>query len=154
MKQALLFSLKVWLTAALITPVVVVPILYLANVVYPDKVSASPGAGSGFLYLLMYLSFLVMIGTLIPWLLTLIFLKAITTSRLSNTQMKMLIGGIITISFGLMCLIGSLCSPSEGRNGLLGFMAVAIATALSLWFYKLNIPAVSKATNQELGSVD
>ena len=65
----------------------------------------------------------------------------------AGTEMKMLIGAIITISFGLMCLIGSISSPSGGRNGLLGFMAVAIATSLSLWFYKLNIPANSEATN-------
>jgi hypothetical protein len=52
-----------------------------------------------------------------------------------------------------MCLIGSLGSHTGERNGLLGFMAVAIATALSLWFYKLKTPAISKATNQGLDSV-
>jgi len=139
MKQALIFSLKVWLTAAFVTPLIVIFLLYLAKLFHLHFASSAAKTEDSMLYICLYLSFLMLIGTLIPWLLAQIFLNLIVQSRLSIGMVKLIIGMIVILPFGLLLVIGSSGKHTGIPMAWVGFIAVAIASALSLWFYKLNL---------------
>jgi hypothetical protein len=132
MKKAFVYSLKVWLTSALIFPIIVVLVRLSENSAFASfnyKV---------FFPSCLYISLLALIGSLVPWLVALLFMKRIIKRTHSPFATKLTISSIVIILFGGILLIGASGPPSSHHTeGMLFFEGFVIATALCAWFYKL-----------------
>jgi len=124
------WSLKVWLSSSLLTPIVIIPVMLAVGRALAPSMSALIG---GLLYIIIPL----LLVSLVPWLIVLLFLRRLTRSRLSSIIQKLVVFLVVTILSGSIFLIGALASPSTDWTGMYALLGYAIASALCIRFYKL-----------------
>ena len=131
MIQALYYSLKVWVTSALVTPIILMLILLIINI------GSSPANSHGILYSSLYLTILLLLGSFLPWVVAFIFSKRIINSRLSPFAVKLTIYTIFVLLFASILLIGYSASHTSSKPVFVGFLGFAITTGFCSWFYNL-----------------
>jgi hypothetical protein len=130
------YCLKVWLTAALFTPIALTLISFYISI----TITGSQSANSYQTWLggcLMF-SILLVLVSLIPWLIVLSFFRRLTDSSLSLFAQKLVMLSVVTLIPSAFLLLGAWASQFENwQTTLLGWIAFVISTALCLWFYRL-----------------
>lgn len=133
MKQALFYSLKVWLTAVLSGPLV---ILTLTKVITPRYGALDSTLNIlGSVALLVYLGFIVSIPScILLWLSTFLLLKGSY-----NTASKIAIISAVAIALSLLpfyILFSHDDNPWQ-QDLFIWIAAYIVAALISIWFYKL-----------------
>lgn len=137
------YSLKVWLSSALITPAVVMLILITLGKWLKTTEQAT---NQSFLYSYLYLVVLFLIGTLPPWVAMQIFAGYIVNSSISLSLKKaFLCLGVVLMFIVIMAIGGSGSHYSNILLAIQGVLAYIIAIALCAWFYKLAPVSYSSA---------
>jgi hypothetical protein len=128
------YGLKVWLTSPLLTPVILLPIALSRGRTIASSFSA---VITGYLIIAITL----LLASLIPWFIMLLFLERITNSRLTAFASKLIILLGVVILPGAFLFIGAWSSHTKDLStGMTGWVGFVIATSLCLWFYKLKSP--------------
>lgn len=123
------WSLKVWLSSSLLTPFITIPIMLVIG----RSLATTYATRIDFLFLII----LILGIALTPWLIVLLFLKRIVNSRLPPFAFKLVVFLVVTILPGTVFLTGVIASQPRDWTGMFGLLGYSIASALSIWFYKL-----------------
>jgi flagellar biosynthesis protein FliQ len=124
------WSLKAWLSSALLTSIITIPIV----------LAIGRSLASSFIAWLvgsLYIAIPMLLVSLIPWLIVLLFLRRIVNSRLSAFVSKLIVFMVVIMLPSALFFTGLMSYKSPDWTAMIVLLAYFIASALSIWFYKL-----------------
>jgi len=132
------YSFKVWLTSALITPVVVTPFMLLRGRVLFWSAEAPKIPLSVLLESYIIVAGILLLSSLLPWIINLMLLRRLVKSSFSKIAVRCILLAIVSTLPGVILYIGQLKSDfAQWQTVVLGWIAFLISTYLCLWVFKL-----------------
>jgi len=125
------YCLKVWVTSALITPIILAPVMFASGRTIAHK-------ASDILFGCLELSILLMLATLIPWLIVLSFMNRLFNSRLSLAAIRIIILLCVVLLPIILILVGAWANQDQNYwLAVWTCIGLIISNAICLWFHKL-----------------
>lgn len=143
MKQALLYSIKVWLTSGILTPFIFDLIATLSSL-HPNKNLHLTGADR--LILILVGSGLILLLTFIPWLITMFSVSSLLKQPKPTRNIKWIVFFEVEIMLAVLSILLPLCLDHRlDMHIVIYWISLAITTAIAVGAYKLELmPARAK----------